>query len=100
MIYILGLVGITFIYMENEPIYMDSVIVAIWRKTFQGIGVEGITEQSVENELKAGKCFMYQYDKKDRTVIYIRPRLHEPSQSNIEEVLIRLLVIFLDNLIG
>ena len=60
--------------------------VALWRKSFQGIGVEGVTEETVENELKSAKCFMYEYDKSDRTIIYVRPRLHDPSSSKVEEV--------------
>jgi hypothetical protein len=30
-----------------------------WRKTFQGIGIEALTEEMIENELKTGKTFFY-----------------------------------------
>ena len=69
--------------------YLFIFIVALWRKSFQNIGVEGVTEETVENELKSGKCFMYEYDKNDRTVIYIRPRLHDPNESQVEEVIVQ-----------
>ena len=32
---------------------------ARWRRSFHGIGVEGITEEHVQNELRAGKGYFY-----------------------------------------
>ena len=42
---------------------------ARWRRQFHGIGVEGITEEHVQNELRAGKGYFYkvQEEKANRT---------------------------------
>jgi len=59
---------------------------AKWRMTFQGMGVHNATEDTVVNELKSGKSFFYQYDKKNRTVVYVKPRLHIPGAASPEEM--------------
>ncbi|GAM17469.1 hypothetical protein SAMD00019534_006440 [Acytostelium subglobosum LB1] len=57
----------------------------VFRATFQEIGVEKITEESVENELKTGKSFFYGWDNGGRPVCIIRTRKHDSSQRDIQE---------------
>lgn len=40
----------------------------------------------IENEIKTSKCFFYEYDKENRTIVYVRPRYHIPSTSDPDEV--------------
>uniref|UniRef100_A0A7S4ISL5 CRAL-TRIO domain-containing protein n=1 Tax=Vannella robusta TaxID=1487602 RepID=A0A7S4ISL5_9EUKA len=71
---------------DLEASYNSYIETAEWRRNFQGIGVDNIDETMIENELKTGKCFMYKYDKRNRTIIYVRPRFHDPNQNTTEEM--------------
>jgi len=56
-----------------------------WRVDFQGIGVDAITKDSIQNELALMKAFNLGVDKNNRPVSYIRVRAHDPS-ANFEEM--------------
>ncbi|KAF2075830.1 hypothetical protein CYY_002864 [Polysphondylium violaceum] len=57
----------------------------VFRATFQNVGVENITEKSVENELKSGKSFFNGTDKEGRPVCIVRTRKHDSYHRDIEE---------------
>jgi len=57
----------------------------IFRATFQNVGVENITEKSVENELKSGKSFFNGVDKDGRPVCIVRTRKHDSYHRDIDE---------------
>jgi len=56
-----------------------------WRRTFQGVGPAGVTEESIKNELLTEKGFFYKLDKQSRPVFYIRVRLHDSNSRDMEE---------------
>eukprot|EP01133_Synstelium_polycarpum_P012400 gene12400-14552_t len=57
----------------------------IFRASFQNTGVENITEESVDNELKQGKSFFHGTDIEGRPVCIIRTRKHDSRNRDIEE---------------
>eukprot|EP01095_Lingulamoeba_sp_RSL-Kostka_P007984 TRINITY_DN2610_c0_g1_i1.p1 TRINITY_DN2610_c0_g1~~TRINITY_DN2610_c0_g1_i1.p1 ORF type:complete len:331 (+),score=141.01 TRINITY_DN2610_c0_g1_i1:96-1088(+) len=64
--------------------YLNSVK---WRRGFQdNLGVEGITEESVENCLSTGESFFYGYDKLRRPIIYVRVKYHISGVMDPEEI--------------
>eukprot|EP01119_Soliformovum_irregulare_P002226 TRINITY_DN12512_c0_g1_i1.p1 TRINITY_DN12512_c0_g1~~TRINITY_DN12512_c0_g1_i1.p1 ORF type:complete len:299 (+),score=74.18 TRINITY_DN12512_c0_g1_i1:79-975(+) len=54
----------------------------IWRRDFQGIGVNNLNESMIQNELKSGKSFLRGVDKVGRPVTYIKVGLHSKSKSD------------------
>jgi len=58
----------------------------IWRRDFQGIGVNQITKESIVNEYPIGKCFYHGEDLEGRPIVYVRVRLHNKNDSDPEEV--------------
>ncbi|EFA82279.1 cellular retinaldehyde-binding/triple function domain-containing protein [Heterostelium album PN500] len=57
----------------------------LFRATFQNTGVDAITEETVDNEMKAGKSFFHGSDKEGRPVCIVRTRKHDSSQRDLEE---------------
>jgi len=56
-----------------------------WRANFQGIGVDAIKEETIQNELKSGKAFQCGVDKSGRPVVYVRVRFHKRRQTDQSE---------------
>jgi hypothetical protein len=50
-----------------------------FRRDFQGIAVAGVNPATCVHEIQSGKGFFHGYDKQDRPVTYVLPRLHDPA---------------------
>eukprot|EP01095_Lingulamoeba_sp_RSL-Kostka_P013718 TRINITY_DN574_c0_g9_i1.p1 TRINITY_DN574_c0_g9~~TRINITY_DN574_c0_g9_i1.p1 ORF type:complete len:316 (+),score=98.46 TRINITY_DN574_c0_g9_i1:483-1430(+) len=57
-----------------------------WRRLFQNIGVDNITFEMCENELKTGKQYFHKFDKENRPISYIRCRYHDAGSRDLEEL--------------
>jgi len=57
-----------------------------WRANFQGIGVRGITLDSIQNERPKGKAFVHGFDLFGRPIVWISVRLHLKRDSELREV--------------
>jgi len=54
----------------------------VWRRDFQGIGVDNITDESIESEVKTGKFFIHGFCREGRPMMWIKARLHSKSKSD------------------
>eukprot|EP01094_Clydonella_sp_ATCC50884_P016001 TRINITY_DN2668_c0_g4_i1.p1 TRINITY_DN2668_c0_g4~~TRINITY_DN2668_c0_g4_i1.p1 ORF type:complete len:395 (+),score=160.71 TRINITY_DN2668_c0_g4_i1:254-1438(+) len=57
-----------------------------WRRDFQGIGVDNITEDMIQNEIRTGKTFLFRTCKYGRPVGYVKTRLHQTSVRDLKEL--------------
>ncbi|KAK5577630.1 hypothetical protein RB653_002573 [Dictyostelium firmibasis] len=56
-----------------------------FRATFQDVGVEGITESMVVNELKSGKSYFHGTDKGGRPVCIVKTSRHDSYNRDLNE---------------
>jgi len=54
----------------------------VWRRDFQGIGVDNIKEESFEEEIKTGKFFLHGFCREGRPMMWVKTRLHSKSKSD------------------
>lgn len=65
--------------------YVMLVCALRFRLSFQDIGVDAITAQSVANEINQGKTFFHNFDREGRPVCVVKVRNHNPSHSDCGE---------------
>jgi len=68
-----------------EDSYNMLMEALVFRSSFQERGVDCITEDTVENELKCGKSFFHGSDKEGRPICVVRTRKHDSSQRDLDE---------------
>ena len=58
-----------------------------WKEWRVEAEIDDITEVSVQNEIASGKAYFHGFDKKGSACCIVRPRLHDPTARDINEVM-------------